>query len=246
MFNRQNKEKKKLTPQQEKENELKMNIILILTLLTGFIIVIIIFGRFKAETESYDRTLVVEKNITDISGINDIKPLYTYDTKPEPTYNTVEIEDTNLYEEITDDVYLDYEKYGNIYNDNVLKEYNRKNIEYLKFEVTKGKLTKYYFIINNELYVNETGVVPSINENNEENKFEKLNNKYVQDIYDIVEKNTATSFNEYLKYMVDLNYYIILSNKQNAFCGYAILNDGNIYELSLINFIDIINKLEES
>lgn len=246
MFNRQNKEKKKLTPQQEKENELKMNIILILTLLTGFIIVIIIFGRFKAETESYDRTLVVEKNITDISGINDIKPLYTYDTKPEPTYNTVEIEDTNLYEEITDDVYLDYEKYGNIYNDNVLKEYNRKNIEYLKFEVTKGKLTKYYFIINNELYVNETGVVPSISENNEENKFEKLNNKYVQDIYDIVEKNTATSFNEYLKYMVDLNYYIILSNKQNAFCGYAILNDGNIYELSLINFIDIINKLEES
>lgn len=246
MFNRQNKEKKKLTPQQEKENELKMNIILILTLLTGFIIVIIIFGRFKAETESYDRTLVVEKNITDISGINDIKPLYTYDTKPEPTYNTVEIEDTNLYEEITDDVYLDYEKYGNIYNDNVLKEYNRKNIEYLKFEVTKGKLTKYYFIINNELYVNETGVVPSISENNEENKFEKLNNKYVQDIYDIVEKNTATSFNEYLKYIVDLNYYIILSNKQNAFCGYAILNDGNIYELSLINFIDIINKLEES
>lgn len=246
MFNRQNKEKKKLTPQQEKENELKMNIMLILTLLTGFIIVIIIFGRFKAETESYDRTLVVEKNITDISGINDIKPLYTYDTKPEPTYNTVEIEDTNLYEEITDDVYLDYEKYGNIYNDNVLKEYNRKNIEYLKFEVTKGKLTKYYFIINNELYVNETGVVPSISENNEENKFEKLNNKYVQDIYDIVEKNTATSFNEYLKYMVDLNYYIILSNKQNTFCGYAILNDGNIYELSLINFIDIINKLEES
>lgn len=246
MFNRQNKEKKKLTPQQEKENELKMNIILILTLLTGFIIVIIIFGRFKAETESYDRTLVVEKNITDISGINDIKPLYTYDTKPEPTYNTVEIEDTNLYEEITDDVYLDYEKYGNIYNDSVLKEYNRKNIEYLKFEITKGKLTKYYFIINNELYVNETGVVPSISENNEENKFEKLNNKYVQDIYDIVEKNTATSFNEYLKYMVDLNYYIILSNKQNAFYGYAILNNGNIYELSLINFIDIINKLEES
>lgn len=240
-----NKEKLELTPQQKKEQELKTNALLIVTLLVGFAVVLIVSNKFRIETSTYDDSLYIEKSVSDINGINDIKPLYEYETKETPNYNTIEVSDTYLYEEITDDVYLEYEKYNEKYNDEILKEFKKENIEYLQFEIKRGSITKYYYIINNNLYMNETGKVPSLEEGLDQYT-SMLDNKNTNNIYNIVESNTATHFGDYLQYVVDINYYIILSNKQNSFAGYAHLNNGKTYELSLINFVDIIKYLEES
>lgn len=235
------KGEKELTPQERRKIELRNNMILVVVLVIGFGIVVSIAGKFKTEITNYDNNLYVQKDVSDITNLDDIEPLYKYETK-EVNYTTIEINDEDLYTRITDEVYFDYEKYHDIYKTSVWHEYNLSDVNYFRFEVATGNITSYYYLLDNKLYKSNE----LVSDLNDKSKLTLLESLYVTDIYELIKVDMPKTFGDYLEYIVDLNYYIILTSRQNSFNGCVVLDNDEIFELSLINFVDLIGYFQKS
>lgn len=228
------------TPQEKRKAELRNNLILIISLVIGFGLVITVARRFKNEVTTYDQELYVQKSISDMADLDKIEPLYTFEEK-EVDYKPIEVDNKDLYEQITDEVYSDYEKYNEIYKSSVWKEYDLSNVSYFRFDVTIVNNSYCYYLIDGRLYKSD-----ELLEVLDYEKLKLLDNSYVSNLYEIIELDTPKTFGDYVEYMVDLNYYIILTERQNSIKGYVVLNDDSAYELSLLNFGNLLNYLEIS
>ena len=245
------KERPKLTEKQEKEEELKKTILFVVVLTIGFIIVLAMTKQLKTDINSYDDSLYVDQNVDTLDGIKNIKPLYPDKKTDKSDFNTIEIDNTDLYEQVTDATYIEYEKYVSEY-ENVLKAFDKNKIKYIKFLVTSNNITTYYYLLNDNLFKSSSNysydeLLSNVNllTNEQEVDLKLLNNKNIDTIYKIIELDTATEFGKYLEYVTDKNYYNIASNKQNSFDAIAMVDD-NEYTLSVVNFTELIQYLGES